>query len=382
MMERGRAAGGAGRGAAGEAAPTGILLLNLGGPWTLAGVRPFLRSLFDDREIIPFPGGPALQGVWSGFLSSVRTPAVRKRYAAIGGGSPLLYWSRVQALGLVRGLNRGESAPLAAKELKALRAWDASKAGLPPASRADEGPYVAAIAMRYSEPTAAAALAHLAERGCARGRPPPLPAGVRGDHRFEPCRPPACDGADAADDRARRDPLLSRPSSLPPRDGGEGSRGALRLSRAGPEGSHHSLLRARRPDPNRRERGSVRPADRRDGRGTAFASSATRSDRTVSPGRAGSARSGGQGPGTDEVLRELGKAGGPGVLVVPLSFVSDHIETLHEVDIEFREVAHEAGIARFHRSPALNESPLFLDALREIVLAARSPESPASRKEA
>ena len=62
-------------------------------------------------------------------------------------------------------------------------------------------------------------------------------------------------------------------------------------------------------------------------------------------------------------------------VVVPLSFVSDHIETLHEVDIEFREMAEKAGIERFVRSPALNESPLFLDTLRDLVrqaLASRS----------
>jgi ferrochelatase len=81
------------------------------------------------------------------------------------------------------------------------------------------------------------------------------------------------------------------------------------------------------------------------------------------------------GPGTDEVLARLGKEGARGVLVVPLSFVSDHIETLHEIDCEFREMAEKAGIERFVRSPALNESPLFLDALRDLVrraLASRS----------
>jgi ferrochelatase len=77
-------------------------------------------------------------------------------------------------------------------------------------------------------------------------------------------------------------------------------------------------------------------------------------------------------PGTDEVLEELGRSGKRSVLVVPISFVSDHIETLHEVDIEFREVAEKAGIEHYHRAPSLNDSPAFLKALRDIVLDALS----------
>jgi ferrochelatase len=73
------------------------------------------------------------------------------------------------------------------------------------------------------------------------------------------------------------------------------------------------------------------------------------------------------GPSTEQVIRRLGARGEKRVLVVPIAFTSDHIETLSELDREYGEVAHQAGIAEYHRSPALNERPRFLDALAELV---------------
>jgi ferrochelatase len=55
------------------------------------------------------------------------------------------------------------------------------------------------------------------------------------------------------------------------------------------------------------------------------------------------------------------------VLVIPISFVSEHIETLYELDILYKKVAQEAGIPNFRRVPALNSDPTFIRALAEIV---------------
>ena len=73
------------------------------------------------------------------------------------------------------------------------------------------------------------------------------------------------------------------------------------------------------------------------------------------------------GPGTDETLRELGREGVTDVLVVPISFVSDHIETLYEVDLLFADIARTAGITGYYRSAALNTSPLFIRALAGLI---------------
>ena len=73
------------------------------------------------------------------------------------------------------------------------------------------------------------------------------------------------------------------------------------------------------------------------------------------------------GPGTEDVLKELGREGVKRVLVVPLSFVTDHIETLYEVDQLFAVDAHKAGIVEYRRSPALNSRPKFIEALAQLI---------------
>ena len=73
-------------------------------------------------------------------------------------------------------------------------------------------------------------------------------------------------------------------------------------------------------------------------------------------------------PYTEDALNELGEKGVDSILVVPISFVSEHIETLQEIDIEYREIAEEAGIDNFYRVPALNTEPLFIEALGNLVV--------------
>jgi ferrochelatase len=73
------------------------------------------------------------------------------------------------------------------------------------------------------------------------------------------------------------------------------------------------------------------------------------------------------GPNTAQIIAALGRKGRKHVLVVPIAFVSDHIETLSEIDLEYGELAHKAGITNFKRAPALNAEPLFQRALADIV---------------
>jgi protoporphyrin/coproporphyrin ferrochelatase len=72
-------------------------------------------------------------------------------------------------------------------------------------------------------------------------------------------------------------------------------------------------------------------------------------------------------PFTSDLITQLGKQGVRDVLVVPISFVSEHIETLYELDILFKKVAQEAGVTNFRRVPALNCDPTFIRALAELV---------------
>ena len=72
-------------------------------------------------------------------------------------------------------------------------------------------------------------------------------------------------------------------------------------------------------------------------------------------------------PYTEDAIEELGAKGVDEVVVVPISFVSEHIETLQEIDIEYRELAEEAGIEHFRRVPALNTHPRFIEDLADLV---------------
>ena len=84
------------------------------------------------------------------------------------------------------------------------------------------------------------------------------------------------------------------------------------------------------------------------------------------------------GPSTETSIEELGHRGEQALVVVPIAFTSDHIETLSELDIEYADLARKVGISHFVRAPALNDLPRFLDAMADLVqqhLAAGRPHS-------
>jgi ferrochelatase len=72
-------------------------------------------------------------------------------------------------------------------------------------------------------------------------------------------------------------------------------------------------------------------------------------------------------PSTETKIAELADAGCTQLLMVPISFVSDHIETLYEIDIQYKEEATALGITDFRRTEALNSSPAFVSCLAELV---------------
>ncbi|MCB9684450.1 MAG: ferrochelatase [Alphaproteobacteria bacterium] len=75
-------------------------------------------------------------------------------------------------------------------------------------------------------------------------------------------------------------------------------------------------------------------------------------------------------PGTPAVLDTIAASGARRVCMVPVSFAADHIETLHEIDIEYREHAHQVGIPHFGRAPALGVEPAFVRCLADLVRSA------------
>jgi ferrochelatase len=73
------------------------------------------------------------------------------------------------------------------------------------------------------------------------------------------------------------------------------------------------------------------------------------------------------GPSTEQVIRRLGGRGQKHALVIPIAFTSDHIETLYELDREYGDLARKVGMNWYRRAPALNQRPVFLDGLADIV---------------
>lgn len=73
-------------------------------------------------------------------------------------------------------------------------------------------------------------------------------------------------------------------------------------------------------------------------------------------------------PYTEEVIPQLGKEGVKNLVAVPVSFVSEHIETLEEMDMEYRELAEENGIENWRRTPAVNTDARFIDDMAELVV--------------
>lgn len=77
--------------------PVGVILLSMGGPDKIADVKQFLFNIFSDRTIIRLPGGRLFQKPFARFISSRRSKHVEENYRKIGGGSPLLKWTQIQA---------------------------------------------------------------------------------------------------------------------------------------------------------------------------------------------------------------------------------------------------------------------------------------------
>ena len=320
-----------------------VVLFNLGGPDDLQAVEPFLVNLFSDREIIELPLGAALQPLMARLIAKMRGPSVRRNYERIGGGSPQLRITGAQAAALEERLN-------------------AEFGGRPV--------YRVFISMRYSRPSAADALTAIAAAGIRRIVTltlfPHYSKATTGSSRQEFDRTLARDEwRDAGFEVTHVDAYPDDPTYL------DVMADTVRRAWAQiPAARRHSavVLFSAHGLPQRFiDQGDPYVAHIQ----------ATRYgilERLRLPNRellAYQSRTGPVkwlGPGTEEVIEELGRDGVRDLLVVPLSFVSDHIETLYEVDLLFAETARKAGITGYYRPDALNTHPLFIESLAGLVI--------------
>ena len=316
---------------------TGIVMMNLGGPATLDEVEPFLLELFADREIIQLP----MQRWLGPFIARRRAPRVRGLYDSIGGGSPILRYTRAQGQGMIERLDRlsPETAPhgyYVAFRYVQPRSEDALRA------MAADGVKRAVAFTQYPQYSCSTTGSSLNELWRASDR-----VGLRDAFEWSIIdRWPVHDGFIAAMTETVREGLTQF-------DPAERDRVLILFSA-------HSLPLdvIDRGDSYPQEVGaSVQAVVERLARPNPYIL-AYQSD--VGPVRW-------LGPSTERVIKRLGARGQKQVLVVPIAFTSDHIETLSELDREYGEVAHLAGITEYRRTPALNERPQFMDALADMV---------------
>ena len=396
---------------------TAVFMLNMGGPRTASMAPEFLRSLFGDPECVVLPRRlQTLQPYLARGLGALRGRTLTATYTQIGGGSPLLYWSLVQGRQLERALDRlsPSSAPhgvlpvfrYAAPRSRDAVAYLARHTGVRHAVAFSQYP-------QWSCTTAGSSLNDLwrACREAVQATPPtaepgaPTPDGTtRAVPTWERVRFSVVDrwydmagysesmarriwealteayGAHSlsAVQPGRRVQLVFSAHSLPLSivSRGDPYVAEVYLSAQAITSRVNAAL-ACCSDALTSHRGSSVRSDglealgpvpeawtRNPGGGIGVAAGPTLATPFAFVPQVGfqsalSARW--QGPTTEAVLERLARDGTQDVLVVPLVFTSDHIETLRELDMDFSGVARHAGLSRYLRVEAMNGSPDFVE---------------------
>ena len=317
---------------------TAVVLFNLGGPDSPEAVLPFLRNLFSDPAIVAAPG--PVRWCLARLIASRRAAAARDIYRRIGGASPLPAETRKQAEALETRLR--DTGPV--RCFVAMRYWRpfVEDAARRVAAFDPDRVVLLPLYPQFSTTTTASSMAAWRRGAAAAGLRAPVSA---------VCCYPVDPGFAAAHAAAIDEAASAAPAGAPRR---------ILFSA-------HGLPKriVARGDPYREQ------VER-----TAAAVAARLRDPDVDWRVCYQSRVGPLewiGPSTDDEIRRAGRAG-LGVVVAPISFVSEHSETLVELDMEYRALAERCGVPFFVRVPALGVRAGFIDALAGLVRAAlRSP---------
>ena len=316
---------------------TAIVLMNLGGPDSAAAVEPFLFNLFYDPAIIALPN--PVRWLVARLIARRRAPVARAIYAKIGNASPLLANTHAQATALAREL-KGETRvfvamrywqPRAGEVAAAVKEWGAEQVVLLP------------LYPQFSSTTTASSLQDW--HGAAAEIGLTVPTRVICCYPTESGFIAALAGAmnNALDEWP---PELGAPRvllsahGLPKRIVARGDPYETQVEQTAAQ------LRLRIAKPNIESvvcyQSRVGPLDW-------------------------------LGPATDAEIRRAGKEG-RGLIVVPVAFVSEHSETLVELDIEYRHIAEMSGVPRYVRVPTVGASPRFIAGLAALVRDAQAAD--------
>ena len=333
----------------------GIVLFQLGGPDSLEAVEPFLLNLFLDPDIIPLGPFGLLRRPIAKLISSRRSIPVAERYAEIGRRSPIGALTERQRLRLVEAV----SPYLDPVAVVAMRYWHPfATEAVDTLRRAQPLNEIVLLPLypHYSYATTLSSLkewrrvADQVKWGQSAGNPPERTIDNFHDHPLY------------------IQALVQRIGSVL-RQFPDSSRIHLVFSA---HGLPMSLVKKGDPYPKQIEE-TVRLVCEL---GAKQYSGWPRTHLLCYQSRVGPAKW--LQPSLTGTIERLGHEGVKEMLVVPISFVTEHIETLHEINIEAREEAEKLGIERFRMMPAVGDSPLFIAALKDLVLRAVGIDAGAS----
>jgi protoporphyrin/coproporphyrin ferrochelatase len=310
-----------------------VVLFNLGGPDGPEAVEPFLRNLFSDSAIIALPA--IFRIPLARFIAGRRAPVAREIYAKIGGRSPILEETEAQGRALEQALSaHGHEArafiamrywkPFSDETARAVKAWAPDRIVLLP------------LYPQFSTTTTASSLVAWRKAADKAGLSAPT---------SRACCYPWANGFVEAETRLIREALAKVKSGRPYR---------LLLSA-------HGLPKRTiaRGDPYQWQVERTAAA-------IVEALGISDLDHTVCyQSRVGPLEW--IGPSTDSEIRRAG-ADGKGVIVAPIAFVSEHSETLVELDIEYAELARHAGVPDYIRVDTVGTAPDFIAGLADLVM--------------
>jgi len=311
----------------------GVILFQLGGPDSIEAIEPFLYNLFCDPDIIDFPFARIARQPLARLISSRRAKHVAHHYAEIGGKSPLLEFTMRQADALETALRADFDARVAV----AMRYWRpfTEEAILRLERHAPEEVVLLPLYPQYSKTTTGSSLNEWTRRYHPNGWNPRVHVVKEfyQDPAYLNSVVESVDRSMAGFSDPREVDVVFSAHSLPVSVVEKGDPYQRQIEHT------TELVWQRGGWPARRH--------------------------LCYQSKVGASKW--LRPSMYETVKRLAAEGREHVLVVPISFVSDHVETLHEIEIEHREQARSLGIQDFRMVPGLNDSPAFIEALAGLV---------------
>jgi protoporphyrin/coproporphyrin ferrochelatase len=310
-----------------------VVLFQLGGPDSQAAVEPFLYNLFCDPDITNFPGAFLARKALARLISTTRSKVVRQHYAEIGGGSPIRRLTEQQS----RALEKALKPHIPVRTMVAMRYWhpDTAEAIAVLGREPFDELVLLPLYPHYSFATTRSSLNEWKRQYRAK-----TPVKII-DHFYD--HPDYIAGIVQRINEVLT--TVDNPDQV-----------HLVFSA---HGLPVALVEKGDPYPKQIEETVqlVRELGAWENPHVLCYQSKVGPQKWLQPSLTAS-------------IERLAKSGITRMLVIPIAFLTEHIETLHEINIEAREEAESLGVKEFYMMPALNDSPLLIRALADLVLRA------------